>query len=96
MRILGNLAIAWFAAFFLCGALLFPLLNPYYMSRVVLSAGLMSLVYGIESILRAGRIEACGLLSGNCTEHSFRAVGFILWAACFAALMLRQRLKAAK
>ena len=89
MRVLGHLALSWFTAFFLCGAVVFPLLNPYYMNRVFFSAGLAGILYGLESVVRAGHIETCGLLSGNCGEHSLRAAGLVLWVAGFVALTVR-------
>jgi hypothetical protein len=67
-------------AFFIAGALVFPLLNFYYMDRVIFSLGLVGLAYGVESIVRLGHIGTCGFTSGNCSDHSVRAVGFVFWA----------------
>jgi hypothetical protein len=67
-------------AFFLAGAVLFPIAEPHYASRIVVSLGLMALVYGGESVLNGGLIETCGLLSGNCSQHDLRPQAFGLWA----------------
>jgi hypothetical protein len=93
MRIALHIALSWFVAFFVCGAVLFPLFNPYFMDRVVLSAGLVGLMYGLESVVRAGHIETCGLLSGNCTQHTVRIAGFCLWVICFIALTVRHAMR---
>ena len=94
MRVLAHVALSWFAAFFVCGAVVFPLLNPYYLDRVAYSGGLAALAYGLESVLRFGHIEACGFISGNCSQHSFRLAGCVLWAVLLAGLALRRSLQA--
>ena len=66
-----------FVAFFVAGAIVFPFVQPYYATRALFTLGVM---YGVESVIRLGHITTCGLLSGNCSEHSVRTIGFILWS----------------
>ncbi len=66
-------------ALFLAGAVAFPIVEPYYGTRIVASLGLMAIVYGIESILGLGVIETCGFLSGNCSTHNLYAYAIRIW-----------------
>jgi hypothetical protein len=66
-------------AFFLAGAVAFPIVEPYYASRVLLSFGFMALVYGAECVWNWGSIETCGLLSGNCTTHNLHFYAIQIW-----------------
>ncbi len=66
-------------AFFIAGAIVFPIVEPYYASRILLSAGLMALVYGVENVLSWGTIETCGFLSGNCTIHRMYEHSLQVW-----------------
>lgn len=90
-------------AFFLAGAVVFPVVEPYYATRVFVSLGLMSIVYGLESVFGWGVIETCGLLSGNCTTHNLYPYAIQLWywlvglsLACLVGLMLLTRKNKAK
>lgn len=85
-------------AFFLAGAVVFPLANSYYATRVLLSFGLMALVYGVECVLNWGTIETCGFLSGNCSTHNMQGYAMQIWAflvvlcfTAFIAMLLRER-----
>jgi hypothetical protein len=71
-------------AFFLAGAVVFPIVEPYYATRVFVSLGLMALVYGIESVFGWGVIETCGALSGNCTTHNVHPHAVKLWSILMA------------
>ena len=86
---LWNLLKTGVLAFFIAGAVVFPIVESYYLSRVILSAGLMGIVYGFESVLRIGHITNCGALSGNCSEHSVRIYALVIWAGLFAYLTWR-------
>ena len=55
------------------------MVEPYYATRVFVSLGLMSIVYGLESVFGWGVIETCGLLSGNCTSHDLYPYAVQLW-----------------
>jgi hypothetical protein len=66
-------------AFFLAGAVVFPVIEPYYATRVLISVGLMSMVYGAECVLSWGTIETCGFLSGNCTTHNLYSYAIQIW-----------------
>jgi hypothetical protein len=66
-------------AFFLAGAIAFPIVEPYYATRVFASLGLMALVYGAECVLNWGTIETCGLLSGHCTTHDLHSYAIQIW-----------------
>lgn len=79
-------------AFFFAGAIVFPLLNNFYLGRVLLTGGIAAVMYGVESVVRLGHIETCGLLIGNCSAHSVRLAGCLVWAALFAWLSVRRRL----
>jgi hypothetical protein len=78
-------------AFFLAGAVVFPIVEPYYATRVWVSLGSMAIVYGFESLFSLGQITTCGFLSGNCTEHNVYSHAIELWmwlaAAGFVALI---------
>jgi hypothetical protein len=66
-------------ALFLAGAVAFPIVEPYYATRVAVSLGLMALVYGIESVFSLGVIETCGFLSGNCSTHILYPYAVKIW-----------------
>jgi membrane-bound ClpP family serine protease len=85
-------------AFFLAGAVVFPIVEPYYATRVIASLGLMAFVYGGECLLNWGVIETCGFLSGNCSTHNLYPYALSLWLAIATAgfagllwLLLRHR-----
>ena len=78
------LPISALLAFFLAGAVAFPIVEPYYAGRIYISFGLMAVVYGIESILGLGVIETCGFLSGNCTTHNLYPYAIQIWQALVA------------
>ncbi|MCO5102736.1 MAG: SRPBCC family protein [Burkholderiaceae bacterium] len=78
-------------AFFLAGAVVFPLVHSYYLVRVVFSLGLWGIFYGIESVLRLGAITTSGLMSGGSSQHSVRIYGFIIWIALFAFVTRRKK-----
>ena len=94
MRIALQSLLSWCIGFFIAGALLFPLFNPFYLGRVVVSLGIVGVLNGLESVLRAGHISTCGFLSGNCSEHSVRFVGLLLAAIAFGVLEARHRARA--
>lgn len=76
-------AIAYLAGFFVAGAIVFPVVEPHYAKRILLSLGFMALVYGAESVLWQGRFETCGFLSGNCTQHDYSHAGWLTSAILF-------------
>lgn len=78
-------AVAYLVGFFVAGAIVFPVVEPYYATRILLSLGFMALVYGAESVLWQGRFETCGFLSGNCTQHDYSHAG---WLASAILLLL--------
>ncbi len=78
------LPISGLLAFFLAGAVAFPIVEPYYAGRIYVSFGLMAVVYGVESILGLGVIETCGFLSGNCTTHNLYSYAIQIWQALVA------------
>jgi uncharacterized RDD family membrane protein YckC len=90
MKIFWSLLKTGVLAFFIAGAIVFPLVVPYYMSRVVLSLGLMGVIYGIESVFRLGVITTTGLISDSSSEHSVRIYGFLIWAALFGYSIWRK------
>ncbi len=77
--ICAAVAVTGVLAFFLAGAVVFPIVEPHYAPRVLGSLGLMALVYGVESVLGLGVIETCGFVSGNCSQHDLRAHAAWLW-----------------
>lgn len=83
MLTLMRLGASMVPAFFLAGAVVFPLLDNFYLSRVLLTGGIAALLYGLESVVRMGHIETCGLLTGNCSQHSVRLIGCLIWIALF-------------
>jgi hypothetical protein len=89
MSVVVDVALAYFGAFFVVGALVLPLVDPFIGKRVLFTAGLESLVNGLESVMRAGHIETCGLLSGNCSDHDLRLAGFALAAVWLTVLRVR-------
>ena len=90
MQIFWNLLKTGVLAFFIAGSIVFPLVVPYYMSRVVLSLGLMGVMYGLESVFRLGIITTTGLISDSSSEHSVRIYGFLIWAALFGYVTWRK------
>lgn len=68
-------------AFFLAGAVVFPIIEPYYGARILTTLGLMALIYGIECIAGWGVIETCGFVSGNCTTHNLYPYAINIWLA---------------
>jgi hypothetical protein len=66
-------------AYFFTGAAIFPVVNTQAAFRVVVSLGLMAIVYGVECVVKAGRIEMCGFLSGNCIEHDLSTYAQVVW-----------------
>lgn len=67
-------------AFFFAGAIVFPIVEPFYAKRILASLGLMAVAYGVESVMRRGQITTCGFLSGNCSEHFMQHYALWLWA----------------
>ena len=91
MQILWRALKTGIVAFFIAGAVVFPLVQPYYMSRVLLSLGSIAVVYGIESVVRFGSITTSGLISDSSVEHSVRAYALAMWVVFFAYLTWRSR-----
>lgn len=81
---LWNIVKSGLLGFFLAGAVVFPLTEPYYIARVVFTLGIFGVMYGINSILTLGHVTTSGMLSGHDTMHDVRIYGFILWALIFA------------
>jgi hypothetical protein len=75
-------------AFFLAGALVFPIVESYYLPRVLMSFGFMAFAYGVESVITGGLVETCGFISGNCTTHNLRHWAHRLWPLLFVAGVL--------
>jgi hypothetical protein len=80
--------LSYLLGFFIAGAIVFPLHKPFYMSRVLLTLGLMGIVYGVESVMFRGHFETCGFLSGNCTQHNYEAAGWQCTAITFLLLLV--------
>lgn len=78
------LPISALLAFFLAGAVAFPIVEPYYAGRIFISFGLMAVVYGVESIIGLGVIETCGFLSGNCSTHNLYSYAIQIWQVLIA------------
>lgn len=89
--ILWNLAKSWFLGFFFAGAVVFPLVESYYLPRVILTFGLVGIGYGINGILTFGHVTTSGWLSDNETFHDVRVFGFILWLVFFIYFAWRDR-----
>lgn len=68
-------------AFFLAGAVVFPIVEPHYAPRILLSLGFLALVYGAECVINLGIVETCGFASGNCSTHDLSSHAFTLWLA---------------
>ncbi len=81
---LWNAVKSAFLGFFLAGAVVFPLIEPYYMYRVIFSAGLVAIAYGIDSVISFGHVTTSGWLSDGSTDHDVRIYAFILWFLLFA------------
>jgi hypothetical protein len=88
LRLLFTAGIAYVAGFFVAGAIVFPIDQPYYASRVLVSLGFMAIVYGAESVLWQGHFETCGFASGNCTQHDYSAAGWLASAIMFLIALL--------
>lgn len=78
-----RLLAAMVPAFFLAGAVVFPLIESFTLARILVTGGMAALLYGLESVVRFGHVEICGLLSDNCTQYSVRLIGCLMWAALF-------------
>jgi hypothetical protein len=90
MKILWDLLRTGVLAFFIAGAIVFPIVEPYFMTRVVLSLGLMAVTYGLESVFRFGAITTTGLISDSSSEHSVRIYALLIWAALFGYIVWRK------
>ena len=82
--ILWNAVKSGFLGFFLAGAVVFPLVEPFYIVRVIFSLGLIAIAYGIESVITFGHVTTSGLLSEGSTDHDVRNYAIILWLLLFA------------
>lgn len=71
---------SYLIAFFISGAVIFPILNPYYGARVLLSFGIYGVLCGIESVITFGLVTTSGFLSDSSTVHSVRWIALLLWA----------------
>jgi hypothetical protein len=71
--------LTWAVAYFLAGAVVFPIQEPSYATRILLTLGFAALAYGVESVQRGGQITTCGFLSGNCSEHNVATAAQTLW-----------------
>ena len=91
VRLAWNITRSWALAFFLAGAVVFPVVEPYYLPRVLLTFGLFGIGYGIKSLLTFGHVTTSEMLSGHDTFHDVRIYGFILWLLFFAYFTRRDR-----
>jgi hypothetical protein len=82
---------SYLVAFFISGAVIFPILNPYYGARVLLSFGIYGVLCGLESIVTFGHVSTSGFLSGNSGIHSVRAIAVILWIALLGYGVFRSK-----
>jgi hypothetical protein len=71
--------LTWALAYFLAGAVAFPIREPYYAPRILMTLGFAALAYGVESVQRGGQITTCGFLSGNCSEHNVVGAAQSIW-----------------
>lgn len=94
MRWMWRLVWTGVLAFFLAGAVVFPLVEPYYFARVALSLGVWGVLNGIDSVLHFGLVHTSGLLSGGERVHSVRPYGFVLWIGLFVHGIWRERRRA--
>lgn len=82
------------AALFLAGGVFVPLIIDNGIWRVVFSLGVMSLVYGCESIMTLGLVttqDHIRLFSGSeATVHDMRAPALVLWVMLYGWQMLKQ------
>jgi hypothetical protein len=88
---LWNIVKSGLLGFFLAGAVVFPIIEPYYLPRVLLTLGLFGIGYGLNSVLTFGHVTTSGMLSGHDTVHDVRIFGFILWLLLFAYFTRRDR-----
>ena len=94
MRLIWRIVWTGIAGFFLAGAVVFPLLVPYYQVRVLSSLGMAAVLYGIDSVLHFGLVHTSGLMSGSESVHSVRIYGVMLWIGLFAYSVWRERRQA--
>lgn len=94
MRLIWKLLWTAAAGFFLAGAVVFPLVEPYYFARVAFSLGLWAVLYGIDSVLHFGLVTTSGLMSGGANVHNVRIYGLLLWVGLFGYSSWRERRKA--
>ncbi|MET0291786.1 MAG: hypothetical protein ABW136_05420 [Steroidobacteraceae bacterium] len=88
---LGNFVKSYLMGFFIAGAVIFPLLNPYYGMRVLLTLGVFGVGYGVQSVLKFGHISTSGMLSGHDSGHDVMIYGILLSIACFVWLARRDK-----
>lgn len=89
---LWNIIKAWLLGFFLAGAIVFPITEPYYLPRIFFTLGLAGIGYGINSILTFGHVSTSSMLSEHAgTVHDVRIYGLILWVILFAYFTWRAR-----
>ena len=92
VKMLWNIIKSGLLGFFIAGAIIFPITEPYYLPRVLLTLGLFGIGYGINSILSFGHVSTSGILSEHDgTVHDVRIYGFILWILLFAYFTWRDR-----
>lgn len=80
---------SYLIAFFIAGAVIFPILNPHYATRVLFSLGIYGVLCGIDSVIPFGQVTTCAFLSGTCREHSVRWIALLLWAGLGARQFLK-------
>ena len=77
LRLVGSA----FAALFLTGAIVTPILHPHLAGRIASSLGLVAVFNGVECVVRLGIVSSCGWLSGNCSVYDMRFPAFVLFCA---------------
>lgn len=91
MHAIRRIILSYVVAFFCAGAVVMPTVETVRgrldESKALLSAPL----FGLESVVRFGRVSSCGFLSGNCTEFGAWWAGLLLWPLAYLHFSVRQR-----
>jgi hypothetical protein len=86
--VLLAIPLSYVIGFFVAGAIVFPVDQPFYRGRVLITLGWMGFVYGVESVMFRGHFETCGFLSGNCSQHNYEAAGWQWTVVSFLILLI--------
>jgi hypothetical protein len=84
--VVGAAALSFVAAFFLAGALGVPLRHPQFWGLSLMTAGVLNIGWGVESVVKLGAIEFCTGMGGNCLDANVRVLALVTWPLLFAAI----------